>query len=104
MLPARSATPASSAAVSERAGTNGYITVTCSGAPWKATVCWPSHAPTAGSASSTGTMSAVAGLSHIDTCPVAAPAARPAPLTAVRSPEPGLVIRMAPLPPGAHGC
>ena len=34
---ARSATSASSAAVSERAGRNGYITVTCSGAPWKAT-------------------------------------------------------------------
>jgi len=100
---ARSATPASSAAVSERAGRNGYITVTCSGAPWKATFRWPSHAPTAGSASSTGTMSAVAGRSHMATTPVTAPAALLARAAAARSPEARPVMRAAPMPSGSPG-
>jgi hypothetical protein len=99
MLPARSATPASSAAVSERAGRNGYITVTCSGAPWKATFCWPSHAATAGSASSTGTIRQVAGFSHMATCP----AAFLARAVTGRSPDAGRVMRAAPIPPGSRG-
>jgi hypothetical protein len=103
MPPARSATLASSAAVSERAGRNGYITVTCSGAPWKATFCLPSHAATAGSASSTGTIRQVDGFSHMATCPVTAPAAFVARAAAARSTEARPVIQAAPIPPGSRG-